>query len=164
MRVYDEKRRPGVGCARRVWLSSDRSRRAESKLFEFKSARRSTVRLSCSFVSRCFQLARLLYSGAARKMRSVALPLLCLAPALALASSLALSPLDKPRSAFLEDVLESNSADQKYCKVSCFYSLWCSRSPKTPPYSSAERSRTHAVIMRRSNRPTTTSLPRCTTL
>ncbi|ORY87524.1 hypothetical protein BCR35DRAFT_277447 [Leucosporidium creatinivorum] len=51
-------------------------------------------------------------------MRYQALPLLCLAPALALASSLALSPLDKPRSAFLEDVLESNSADQKYCKLS----------------------------------------------
>lgn len=31
--------------------------------------------------------------------------------------STALSNLDKPRSAFLQDVLESKTADQKYCKV-----------------------------------------------
>lgn len=42
--------------------------------------------------------------------------------------ALALSALDTPRAGFLQDILESKAADQKYCKV-CPIPLVCPDAP-----------------------------------
>lgn len=52
-------------------------------------------------------------SASTRKMRLSAASLLALG-----LCACGLSALDRPRAGFLQDVLESNAADQKYCKVS----------------------------------------------